>query len=220
MMMRKESLLLLLLGVMVTPLVEAFGPQMTLIWRRFRSDFSSSSSLKSAETYDLAVVGAGVVGVQAAMAAAQAPFHKKVVLIDAPTESGALMNPANNQDLSLGGPTGLFSKALRDTSKRIKVSTLRGMGLREDSVWNEIIGACVDLAASNAQDIERQLEMAGVTYQQGFAAFADSGGTDSLIVTGKDGSSSIVKATKILLATGSKPFRPGGIPFDGKRVFE
>jgi len=216
--MRKASLLLLI-GVTVTPLIDAFAPQRTL-WSRFQSAVSSTTLKSYAETYDLAVVGAGVVGVQAAMAAAQAPFQKRVILIDAPTESGALMNPANNQDLSLGGPTGLFSKALRDTSKRIKVSTLRGMGLREDSVWNEIIGACVDLAASNAQDIERQLEMAGVTYRQGFAAFADSGGTDSLIVTSTDGLSSIVRANKILLATGSKPFRPGGIPFDGKRVFE
>jgi NAD(P) transhydrogenase len=160
-----------------------------------------------------------VVGALAAVTAAQAPFHKRVILIDAPTASGTLQSPSG-QDLSLGGPTGLFSKALRDTSKRIKVSTLRGMGLREDSVWNEIINSCVDLAASNSEDIERQLDMAGVTFLQGFAAFADSGGTDNLVVSQKDGSSSIVKAERVLLATGSQPFRPGGVPFDGKRVFD
>jgi hypothetical protein len=159
------------------------------------------------------------VGALAAVTAAQAPFHKRVILIDAPTASGTLQSPSG-QDLSLGGPTGLFSKALRDTSKRIKVSTLRGMGLREDSVWNEIINSCVDLAASNSEDIERQLDMAGVTFLQGFAAFADSGGTDNLVVSQKDGSSSIVKAERVLLATGSQPFRPGGVPFDGKRVFD
>jgi glycine/D-amino acid oxidase-like deaminating enzyme len=84
----------------------------------------------SKKDYDLAVIGGGVVGVQAALAAASSPYSKKVCLIDAPRESGVLMN--EDEDLSIGAPTGLFGKALRDTSKRIKVSTLRGMGLRED----------------------------------------------------------------------------------------
>jgi NAD(P) transhydrogenase len=82
------------------------------------------------DSYDLAVIGGGVVGVQAALAAASSPYSKKVCLIDAPRESGVLMN--EDEDLSIGAPTGLFGKALRDTSKRIKVATLRGMGLRED----------------------------------------------------------------------------------------
>ena len=82
--------------------------------------------------YDLAVVGGGVVGVQAALAAASPPLNKKVCLIDAPRASGMLMNEATGEDLSLGAPTGLFSKALRDTSKSINVSSLRGMGLREE----------------------------------------------------------------------------------------
>lgn len=89
-----------------------------------------SSSSSSSYDYDLAVIGGGVVGVQAALAAASAPYSKKVCLIDAPRESGVLMH--EDEDLSIGAPTGLFGKALRDVSKRIKVSTLRGMGLRED----------------------------------------------------------------------------------------
>ena len=88
------------------------------------------------------------------------------------------------------------------------------------SVWNEIITNCVELASSNAQDIKRQLEFAGVTYIEGLAAFPDSGGTNSLSVEHSDGSVQIVRADKYLLATGSKPFRPGGIPFDGKRIFD
>ena len=42
------------------------------------------------------------------------------------------MNEETGEDLSIGGPTGLFSKALRDTGKRISVSSLKGMGLRDD----------------------------------------------------------------------------------------
>jgi NAD(P) transhydrogenase len=189
----------------------------------FRSFFSQlfAGNTNGQDSYDLIVVGAGVVGVQAALTAASAPYSKKkILLVDAPRASGMLMNEATGEDLSLGAPTGLFSKALRDTSKRIKVSTLRGMGLREDSVWNEIINSCVDLASSNAQDIERQLGFAGVSYKQGFASFADSGGTDSIVIDKEDGSMEMCKTNKVLIATGSKPFRPGGIPFDGKRVFD
>lgn len=86
----------------------------------------------SGAKFDLAVIGAGPVGVSAALLAARAPHNKKVVLIDAPRASGALMNEATGEDLSIGGPTGLFSKALRDTGKRISVSSLKGMGLRDD----------------------------------------------------------------------------------------
>lgn len=181
---------------------------------------NSKANSNTPPAYDLVVVGAGVVGAVAAMTAAQAPLSKRVALVDAPRASAALMNEATGEDLSIGAPSGLFSKALRDTSKRIKVSTLRGMGLREDSVWNEVVNSCVDLASSNAEDIRRQLDLAGVHYIQGFATFPDSGDTNTLILTKEDGSSQTIKTDKILLATGSKPFRPAGIPFDGKRVFD
>lgn len=184
----------------------------------FRSLFAGRQTTE----YDLVVIGAGVAGVQAALTAASVPYNNKnILLVDAPRASGMLMNEATGEDLSLGGPTGLFSKALRDVSKRIKVSTLRGMGLREDSVWNEIINNCVDLAQSNADDIVRQLEMAGVTYVQGFASFPDSGGTESILIKkDEDGSMETVKAKRVLIATGSQPFRPRGIPFDGRRIFD
>lgn len=175
--------------------------------------------------YDLAVIGAGPVGVQAAIAAA-GRAKKRVVLIDAPRASGQLMNEETNEDLSLGGPTGLFSKALRDAGKRIKVSTLRGMGLREDSIWNEITGACIELASFNARDIKRQLEYAGVTFIEGYAKFEDSGGSHRLIVSQDESSFAkptavtTVSTDKVLIATGSRPFQPSNIPFDGVRVFD
>ena len=39
-------------------------------------------------------------------------------------------------------------------------------------------------------------------------------------MTATDNSITTLSADKILIATGSTPFRPGGIPFDGKRVFD
>ena len=189
---------------------------------KFSSLYSKAAEIDHPYDYDLAVIGAGPVGVQAAIAAATRA-KKKVVLIDAPRASGKLMNEETNEDLSIGGPTGLFSKALRDAAKRIKVPTLRGMGLREDSIWNEITGACVELASFNARDIKRQLEYAGVTLIEGYAKFEDSGGSHHLVVSQddeSDASTTVVSTDKVLIATGSRPFQPTNIPFDGVRIFD
>ena len=104
-----------------------------------RTASSPSLSMAGNAEYDLAIVGGGVVGVQAALTAASSPLNKKVCLIDAPRASGMLMNEATGEDLSLGAPTGLFSKALRDSSKSIKVASLRGMGLREERCVSSVI---------------------------------------------------------------------------------
>ena len=184
---------------------------------------SDGPALAHSYEYDLAVIGAGPVGVQAAIVAATTA-KKNVILIDAPRASGQLMNEETNEDLSIGGPTGLFSKALRDAAKRIKVPTLRGMGLREDSIWNEITSSCVELASFNARDVKRQLEYAGVTYVEGYAKFSDSGGSHQLIISNDDGKGTTTATTistdNVLIATGSRPFRPADIPFDGVRVFD
>lgn len=182
---------------------------------------SDGSNASEESVYDLIIMGAGPVGVSAACKAATAPFNKRVCLVDAPRASGVLMDESTNQDLSIGGPTGLFSKALRDTSKRIRVASLKGMGLRDDSIWNEIITSCVELAATNAQDILRQLEFSGVTYVQGFASFeSKSGDSVSMKVELSDDHILSLRGDNVLIATGSKPFLPEGIPFDGTRVFD
>jgi len=212
------------------------------------------------DCYDLIVIGAGPVGVKAAILAATTYLNpptststftatstknnrinqsstsstkKRVALIDAPLASGALFHESKpNRDLSIGGPTGLYSKALRDSSKRINVESLRGMGLREDSIWNEITGSCVDLATWNSDDAVRQLEYAGVTYIEGLASFVEGGAEEreeegsivnlNVLQTAISGSTTnrAVQAKKVLIATGSKPFRPRSIPFDGDRIFD
>ena len=114
----------------VTPGVNTNNQKKKYVQHYRSSTTLQSSNLDDDNHYDLIVLGAGPVGVCAACKAATSPFNKRVCLVDAPRASGVLMN--GEQDLSIGGPTGLFSKALRDTSKRIKVSSLRGMGLRDD----------------------------------------------------------------------------------------
>jgi NAD(P) transhydrogenase len=211
--------------------------------RLFRIGYTNDNDTnKNVVLYDLAIIGGGVVGVSAALAARQetsmtsttetstststtttTTIPPKIILLDSPKASGMLYNEATKEDLSLGGPTGLFSKALRDTSKRINVGTLRGMGLREDSVWNEIINSCIDLASSNAQEIVRQLFQNNIDYEMGYVTFCRKSPTDTftkLQLINEDGTKSYIHAKNVLICTGSKPFLPKDIPFDSIRIFD
>ena len=164
-----------------------------------------------ARALDLAIVGAGPVGTSAALRAAE--LGKSVALIDAPEFSGAL-SAADGEDLSFGAPSGLFSKALRDTAKKFSVETLRQMGLDDTSIWDQIKFSCASLARANARAAFLDVESAGVEYIRGKAVLADGGQTICIDNQRK------LSPDNILLCTGSRPFRIPGIPFDGKRVFE
>ena len=79
-----------------------------------------------AETYDLVVIGGGPVGITAALTATAA--GRTVALIDG--------TPKNLVPFT--GPTGIYSKALRDTALKVDVNTLRTMGLHDNVVWNQV----------------------------------------------------------------------------------
>jgi len=186
--------------------------------------------------FDLVVIGAGPVGVKAAILAATQYLNatseqSSVGLIDSAP-------PCSSAGNNLGNPTGLFSKALRDCSKNIQVDSLRGMGLRDDSIWNEIRNSCVDLTKFNSDDTMKQLGLYNnrIQYLQGFASFQENNDEKLLklnILQKKPSTSSVEKETttiqtittkNVLLATGSKPFRPSNIPFDDfdgeRRIFD
>lgn len=58
---------------------------------------SDENSESSATSFDLVVVGAGPVGIQAALAAARPPFNKSVCVVDAPRFTGVLMDERENK---------------------------------------------------------------------------------------------------------------------------
>ena len=89
--------------------------------------------------------------------------------------------------------------------------------MREESIWNEIISSCLDLASTNAQDVRRQLEFSNVDYLEGMGTFTGLG-NELQIETCI--SKEFLRSKSVLIATGSSPFRPKNIPFDGERVFD
>mmetsp|Transcript_9507 Transcript_9507/g.31050 ORF Transcript_9507/g.31050 Transcript_9507/m.31050 type:complete len:620 (+) Transcript_9507:27-1886(+) len=154
--------------------------------------------------FDIVVIGAGPVGVRAAIRGAE--LGCKVLLADGSPSS----------DVSFGGPTGLFSKALRDTAKKVTVVAYRSLGMDDESIWTQVRNDCVRLASTNAQARRRELATAGASLARGgatFTRFLDSG----LDVKVGDVT---YRCKYALVATGSSAFKPANIPFDGRRVFD
>ena len=67
-------------------------------------------------------------------------------------------------DLSFGAPTGLFSKALRDTAKSLDVGLLSRMGLDAKVVWAQVQASVARLAANNARTQMSTLQDLKVDY--------------------------------------------------------
>ena len=78
------------------------------------------------DKYDCIVVGGGPTGITAALRVSA--LGGRAFLVDA--------TPARQFQFS--GPTGLYSKALRDASKKIDVRVLRSMGLGDAAIWAQV----------------------------------------------------------------------------------
>jgi len=161
--------------------------------------------------YELVIIGGGPAGVSAAMQAALT--SRRCIIVDKPkvppVESGL--------DISFGGPTGLWSKALRDTAKTVDVKTLRSMGISDRNIWNQIRDSCKDLATQNAAYQVKRLELYKVDYLQ---ATADLSAQGEVSCTHLDGTVTRLHADNVLIATGSRPRRVPSVPFDEERIFD
>ena len=190
--------------------------------------------------YDLVVIGGGPAGVAGAIKAAQ--MGRRAILIDKPKFDAGVL--PNGLDLFFGGPTGLFSKALRDSAKNTNVAAMRAQHMDSDVIWKQITNSIVGLAMRNAEGQCRTLERYGIDYLQGSAQLLGEDDDANIAASKKfeddvdnqeDGIRSvkvgktsvvdnyvgfvkdaevIVSGTKVLVCTGSKSTRLPGIPFD------
>jgi len=120
---------------------------------------------KLSKLYDLVVIGGGPAGVAGAVKAAQ--MGRRAILIDKPKfDEGVL---PNGLDIFFGGPTGLFSKALRDCATRTNVAAMKAQNMDSDVIWKQITNIVVRLAKRNAEGQCRLLARYGIDYLQGSA---------------------------------------------------
>ncbi|WP_426230241.1 Si-specific NAD(P)(+) transhydrogenase [Pararhizobium sp. DWP3-4] len=160
--------------------------------------------------YDLVVVGSGPAGRRAAIQAAK--LSKKVLVIE--------------QGKRVGGVsvhTGTIpSKTLRETALNLTGWRERGFYGRAYRVKEEI--SAEDLRRRllitldhEVEVLEHQFARNRVQHIRGKASFIDP---QTMQILKEDGEIIQVSATSILLAVGTKPFRPDYIPFDGKTVLD
>lgn len=160
--------------------------------------------------YDLVVVGSGPAGRRGAIQAAK--LGKKVLVIE--------------QGKRVGGVsvhTGTIpSKTLRETALNLSGWRERGFYGRAYRVKEEI--SADDLRRRllitldhEVEVLEHQFSRNRVTSVRGKARFVDP---RTLEITKDDGETLQVTADSILLAVGTKPFRPDYIPFDGKSILD
>ena len=160
--------------------------------------------------YDLVVVGSGPAGRRAAIQAAK--LGRKVLVIE--------------QGKRVGGVsvhTGTIpSKTLRETALNLSGWRERGFYGRAYRVKEEI--SAEDLRRRliitldhEVEVLEHQFARNRVQHIRGKASFVDP---TTLQVVKDDGEILHVKGTSILLAVGTKPFRPDYIPFDGKAIID
>jgi NAD(P) transhydrogenase len=160
------------------------------------------------QKFDLIVIGTGPAGEKAAVKAAY--FGHKVAIIE--------------KEKNYGGAevvTGtLPSKTLKETALFLSGKFEKGIYGIERELHHE---ASVEdfmfrkdfVTASAAQEIYENLIRHGVTIFHGTASFEDSH-----TIRVKGDKEELISADYIIIATGSYPYHPANIPFDGKRVHD
>ncbi|TCQ28362.1 Si-specific NAD(P)(+) transhydrogenase [Rhizobium sp. PP-CC-3G-465] len=160
--------------------------------------------------YDLIVVGSGPAGRRAAIQAAK--LGKKVVVIE--------------QGKRVGGVsvhTGTIpSKTMRETALNLSGWRERGFYGRAYRVKEQI--SAEDLRRRliitldhEVEVLEHQFARNRVQHIRGRASFVD---VNTMQIVKEDGEVVQITGMSILLAVGTKPFRPDYIPFDGKTVLD
>ncbi len=160
--------------------------------------------------FDLIVVGSGPAGRRGAIQAAK--LGKKVLVIE--------------QGKRVGGVsvhTGTIpSKTLRETALNLSGWRERGFYGRAYRVKQEISAddlrqRLIITLNHEVEVLEHQFARNRVQQMRGKARFVDP---TTLEVVKDDGETLLVSATSIMLAVGTKPFRPDYMPFDGKTVLD
>jgi NAD(P) transhydrogenase len=161
------------------------------------------------EDYDLVVIGAGPAGEKGAAQAAY--FGKRVAVVDRASRPG-------------GAPvasTGIPSKTLRETALYItgfRNRDVYGLSLKldPDLILERLMTRRSEVVSSMARAVDENLKRHGIRYIQGDAML----GPDLTVVVSVGGHELILKGERVLLATGSRPLRPSGIPFEDPRVHD
>ncbi len=166
--------------------------------------------LEEAHSFDLVVIGSGPAGEKGA---AQAAYHgHSVAVVERRSQAGGAAIAVS----------GVPVKALRDTAVYLTGWARRdvygvGITLAPDLLMNRLRARTRDVVATMNAAVQANLERHAVELVQGDARL---GPDRTVIVRGGDGAERTLRAGVILLATGSRPHHPPGVPFDDPDVHD
>ena len=160
--------------------------------------------------YDMIVIGSGPAGRRAAVQSAK--LGKSVLVIDKGRRVGGVSVHTGT----------IPSKTLRET-------VLNLTGWRERGFYGRAYRVKKNLGAEDLLSrlhktldhevdiLEHQFARNGVEIMHGAARFKDA---HSIEVTGPAGEVTLYTADKVVIAVGTRPYRPPDIPFDGQSIFD
>ncbi|HEX5933660.1 MAG TPA: Si-specific NAD(P)(+) transhydrogenase [Pseudorhizobium sp.] len=160
--------------------------------------------------YDLIVVGSGPAGRRAAIQAAK--LDKNVLVVERGRRVGGVSVHTGT----------IPSKTLRETALNLT-------GWRERGFYGQSYRVKQDISADDlrrrllitldheVEVLEHQFARNRVQHIRGSARFVDA---HTLEVEKADGELLRVSSTSILLSVGTRPYRPGNIPFDGRSIID
>ncbi len=160
--------------------------------------------------FDLVIVGAGPAGESAAITAAR--LDKRVAVIEKNAQpGGAAVNTGT-----------VPSKTLRETALAFsgwRSRDLHGvdLSLRRDATVDDLVRHVRLVRTGEQQRIREMFQHNNITLLRGRGEFADP---HTLHIIADDGSIAKVRGEAIMIAVGSVPFRPPGIPFEHNRVHD
>ncbi|THV13599.1 Si-specific NAD(P)(+) transhydrogenase [Rhizobium rhizophilum] len=160
--------------------------------------------------YDFVVIGSGPAGRRAAIQAAK--LEKKVLVIEKGTRVGGVSVHTGT----------IPSKTLRETALNLTGWRERGFYGRSYRVKQEINAddlrrRLLITLDHEVEVLEHQFSRNRVQQMRGTARFIDA---HTIEVTKEDGEVLQVQAGSVLLAVGTRPFKPSHIPFDGVSVID
>jgi NAD(P) transhydrogenase len=157
----------------------------------------------------MVVIGSGPAGEKAAAQAAY--FGKRVAVVErSPAPGGAAVSNA-----------GIPTKTLRETALYITGFRRRevyGLGLTLDpeATVAQLRTRTAQVIETMTEAVRRNLERHAVEFVRGRARL----GSDAVYVTSDAAQERALRSDVVLIATGSRPFRPPGVPFDDPDVHD
>ena len=163
------------------------------------------------ERFDLVVIGSGPAGEKAAAQAAY--FGKRVALVERAKDLGGVA--VTNVGM-------IPTKTLREAALYITGFRKRDIygvscDVRPNDVQSRLSVRTDDVSSTMSTAVRDNVSRHGIELVRGTAAL---GADRTVLVTTERGSQRVLRAEAIVIATGSRPYHPPGIPFDDPDVFD